>query len=87
MEDIENNSKVPTAIVLGLLANLRQKCGSTNKQTTNNMKPETKALLDSFLPKMTPTQQKQMLHQLVKQANEDSRKQAILDPLSRIPRA
>ena len=51
------------------------------------MKPETKALLDSFLPKMTPTQQKQMLQQLVKEANEDSRKQAILDPLSRVPRA
>ena len=58
-----------------------------HKQTNNNMKPETKALLDSFLPKMTPTQQKQMLQQLVKQANEDSRKQAISDPLSRVPRA
>ena len=51
------------------------------------MKPETKALLDSFLPKMTPSEQKQMLHQLVKEANEDSRKQAISDPLSRIAMA
>ena len=51
------------------------------------MKQETKAFLDSLLPTMTPTQQKKMLRQLVKEANEDSRKQAILDPLSRIPRA
>ena len=51
------------------------------------MKPETKAILDSFLPKMTSCEQKQMLQQLVKQANEDSRKQALLDPLSRISRA
>lgn len=51
------------------------------------MKPETKVLLDSFLPKMTPTQQKQMLQQLVKQANEDSRREALRDPLARIPRA
>ena len=51
------------------------------------MKQETKAFLDSLLPTMTPTQQKKMLHQLVKEANEDSRKQAILDPLNRIPRA
>ena len=51
------------------------------------MKPETKTLLDSFLPRMTPSQQKEMLRQLVKQANEDSRREAILDPLSRIPRA
>ena len=51
------------------------------------MDKKTFELLDSFLPKMTPTQQKQVLNQLVKQANEDSRKQAILDPLSRIPRA
>jgi len=69
-----------------MLPPLSKKCGSTNKQN-NNMKPETKALLDSFLPKMTPTQQKQMLQQLVKEANEASRKQAILDPLSRVPRA
>ena len=51
------------------------------------MDKKTFELLDSFLPKMTLTQQKQVLNQLVKQANEDSRKQAILDPLSRIPRA
>lgn len=51
------------------------------------MKPETKALLDSFLPKMTPSEQKQMLRQLVKQANEDSRREALQDPLARIPQA
>ena len=51
------------------------------------MKPETKAILDSFLPKMTLREQKQMLQQLVKEANEDSRKQALADPLSRIGRA
>ena len=51
------------------------------------MKSETKAILDSFLPKMTLREQKQMLQQLVKQANENSRKQALLDPLSRISRA
>ena len=51
------------------------------------MDKKTFELLDSFLPKMTPTQQKEMLRKLVKQANEDSRKQAILDPISRIPRA
>lgn len=49
------------------------------------MKPETKVLLDSFLPRMNKKEQKEMLHQLVKQANEDSRKEAILDPISRIP--
>ena len=36
---------------------------------------------------MTKADQKQMLRQLAKEANEDSRKQAILDPLARIPRA
>ena len=51
------------------------------------MDKKTFELLDSFLPKMTPSEQKQMLRQLVKQANEDSRKQALLDPLSKIPRA
>ena len=51
------------------------------------MDKKTFELLDSFLPKMTPSEQKKMLRQLVKEANEDSRKQAILDPLSKIPRA
>jgi hypothetical protein len=51
------------------------------------MDKKTFELLDSFLPKMTPNEQKQMLHQLVKEANEDSRKQAISDPLSRIAMA
>lgn len=51
------------------------------------MDKKTFELLDSFLPKMTPIQQKEMLRQLVKQANEDSRKQAISDPLSKIARA
>jgi hypothetical protein len=51
------------------------------------MDKKTFELLDSFLPKMTPSEQKQMLHQLVKEANEDSRKQAISDPLSRIAMA
>lgn len=51
------------------------------------MTQKDKAILDSLLPVMNPREQKQMLRQLVKQANEDSRKQAILDPLSRIPRA
>ena len=51
------------------------------------MDKKTFALLDSFLPKMNKEQQKKILRQLVKEANEDSRKQAILDPLSRIPKA
>lgn len=51
------------------------------------MKQKTKELLDSFLPKMTPTQQKEMLRQLVKQANEDSKREALRDPLARIPQA
>ena len=47
---------------------------------------------DNFLEaigmhRMTKADQKQMLQQLVKEANEDSRKQALLDPLARIPRA
>jgi len=33
------------------------------------------------------TDQKNMLHQLARQADEESRKQALLDPLARIPRA
>ena len=51
------------------------------------MDKKTFELLDSFLPKMTPSEQKQMLHQLVKEANEDSRKEALQDPLARIPQA
>ena len=51
------------------------------------MKKSTKEFLDSLFPVMTPSDQKKCFQQLVKQANEDSRKQAILDPLSRIPRA
>ena len=51
------------------------------------MKPETKAILDSFLPKMTLREQKQMLQQLVKEANEDSRREALRDPLAKIPQA
>ena len=47
----------------------------------------TKELLDSFLPKMTPQQQRKILQQLVKHANEDSKKLAIKDPLSKIPLA
>lgn len=36
---------------------------------------------------MTKADQKKALSQLAHQANEDSRKQAVLDPISRIPRA
>ena len=43
--------------------------------------------IENCLPSMTSQQQKQMLQQLVKEANEDSRKQAISDPLSRIAMA
>jgi hypothetical protein len=50
-------------------------------------KSEFKEFTDKLFPVMSPAQQKKALHQLIKQANEDSRKQAILDPLSRIPRA
>jgi hypothetical protein len=67
--------------------NIRKICQYKQTKQTSNMKQETKAFLDSLLPTMTPTQQKKMLHQLVKEANEDSRKQAILDPLSRIAMA
>lgn len=37
--------------------------------------------------RMTEAGQKKVLRQLVKQANEESRKQALSDPLSRIARA
>lgn len=50
-------------------------------------KKEFKEFTDKLFPVMSPTQQRKALNQLVKQANEDSRKQALLDPLSRIPRA
>ena len=50
-------------------------------------KKEFKEFTDKLFPVMSLAQQKKTLHQLVKQANEDSHKQAILDPLSRIPRA
>jgi hypothetical protein len=43
--------------------------------------------IEKCLPSMTPQQQRTMLRQIAKIADEDSRKQAILDPLSRIPRA
>jgi hypothetical protein len=61
----------------------------TNKQNSMKQmnKKEFKEFADKLFPVMSPKQQKQVLHQLIKQANEDSRKQAILDPLSRIPRA
>ena len=57
-----------------------------NKQTNSNMKkyPD---WIENCLPSMTFQQQKQMLQQLVKEANEDSRKQAISDPLSKIAMA
>ena len=48
---------------------------------------EFKKFTDKLFPVMSPAQQRKALSQLIKQANEDSRKQAILDPLSRIPRA
>lgn len=51
------------------------------------MDKKTSELLDSFLPKMTPAQQKKMLQELVKEANEDSRREALRDPLARIPQA
>ena len=57
-----------------------------NKQT-NNMKKKYPDWIENCLPSMTPQQQKQMFHQLVKEANEDSRKQVISDPLSRIAMA
>ena len=50
-------------------------------------KSEFKEFTDKLFPVMSPTQQRKALNQLVKQANEDSRKQAFLDPISRIPRA
>ena len=50
-------------------------------------KKEFKEFTDKLFPVMSPKQQKQALNQLIKQADEESRKQAILDPLSRIPRA
>lgn len=65
-----------------------EKYVSTNKQTINNsMEKKYPDWIENCLPNMTPQQQKQMLHQLVKEANEDSRKQAISDPLSRIAMA
>lgn len=51
------------------------------------MDQKTFALLDSFLPKMNKEQQKKMLQQLIKEANEDSRREALRDPLARIPQA
>lgn len=50
-------------------------------------KQEFKEFADKLFPVMSPAQQKKALHQLIKQANEDSCKQALLDPLARIPRA
>lgn len=37
--------------------------------------------------RMTKADQKRMLNQLARQADEESRKQALLDPLARIPKA
>ena len=50
-------------------------------------KKEFEAFCNKVLPVATPQQMKAGLKQLAKQANEESRKQAILDPLSKIPRA
>lgn len=48
---------------------------------------EFKKFTDKLFPVMSPTQQRKALSQLIKQANADSRRQAILDPLSRIAMA
>ena len=37
--------------------------------------------------RMTKADQKRMLNQLARQADEESHKQALLDPLARIPKA
>lgn len=50
-------------------------------------KKEFKEFTDKLFPVMSPVQQRKALSQLIKQANEDSRKQAINDPLSRIAMA
>lgn len=44
-------------------------------------------LLDKILPPMNSQEQKKFLRQTLKWADEDSRKEALIDPLSRIPRA
>ena len=50
-------------------------------------KKEFKEFTDKLFPVMSPTQQRKALSQLIKQANDDSHKQAISDPLSRIAMA
>ncbi len=58
---------------------------------TNNMKQlnkeEFQAFIDKVLPKASKSQQEVALKSLIRQANRESRLDAIRDPLSRIPMA
>jgi len=51
------------------------------------MNKKTQAILDSLLPRMDEVQQKSMLRQVARIADADSRKQAVMDPIARIPQA
>ena len=51
------------------------------------MNKKTKDILDSLLPRMDETQQKSMLRQVARIADAESRKEAVVDPIARIPQA
>jgi len=50
-------------------------------------KEEFQAFIDKVLPKASKSQQEVALKSLIRQANRESRLDAIRDPLSRIPMA
>ena len=49
------------------------------------MNNKTKTILDSLLPEMSPAEQKSMLRQVSRVADQESRKEAIQDPIAKIP--
>lgn len=51
------------------------------------MNKKTKDILDSLLPRMDETQQRSILRQVAQIADAESRKEAAIDPIARIPQA
>lgn len=49
------------------------------------MNKKTKDILDSLLPRMDETQQRSMLRQVARIADAESRKEAVQDPIAKIP--
>lgn len=51
------------------------------------MNKKTEEILDSLLPRMSSVEQQSMLRQVAREADRESRKKAISDPISKIAMA